>query len=335
MLKIAVWYDNHSTGRNDGNPLYLTAFLKRAQRYIDEIFELSVNHDLDRYFNTDSDPQAKKFAEWFVREFGTGFRCFHLVPFNYKGEYGKFDLNIWVDWGEDGLKNILSYDVEWPESPVVYWASDTHLGYDYRLMRAKQSDIVFCAQSRAVQEFKRDGVEEFVLPHSVEPFAYPKFNLASKKHDICFVGHVNNEKRMNVLDRMFGEFPNFFYGQRRFEDAARKYAESKIVLNPAMLDDLNMRCFEVMASGAFLLTDDIPMIHDYFEDKKHLVLYRNLDEAVQLARFYLEHDEERERIAKQGYEYVIGNHTFYHRILKMFQTVKEKEIFKCQATQVS
>lgn len=33
-----------------------------------------------------------------------------------------------------------------------------------------------------------------------------------------------------------------------------------------MLDDLNMRTFEVMASGSFLLTNWIPTIEEFFED---------------------------------------------------------------------
>ena len=38
------------------------------------------------------------------------------------------------------------------------------------------------------------------------------------------------------------------------EEAAEVYAASKIVLNQNIKDDLNMRTFEVMGSGAFLLT---------------------------------------------------------------------------------
>src|SRR6185295_12681796 len=112
----------------------------------------------------------------------------------------------------------------------------------------------------------------------------------------------------------FSEFPNFYYGQQLFEQAAQKFSESKIVFNISMLDDLNMRTFEVMGTGSFLLTNWIPTIEELFEDGKHLVLYRSLDEMVDKAKYYLAHDEERERIAQAGYEEVIRKHKIQDRM---------------------
>jgi len=240
-----------------------------------------------------------------------------LNPTGDYAPYGPYDLNFWIDWGEDALKGILPYEPVFPDKPVAYWTSDTHLGYDYRLATAKKADFVFCAQKRAVEEFKRDGVESVWLPHAVEPLAYPRQLLLTKKYDIGFVGHVNNEKRIDALDRMFREFPNFYYGQARFEDAARKFGESKIAFNVSHLDDINMRTFEVMATRTMLLTEWVPTIEELFEDRKHLVLYRDLDEAVDLARYYLNHDEEREKIAQAGYEHVLAHHTIDHRVRTM------------------
>jgi spore maturation protein CgeB len=55
-------------------------------------------------------------------------------------------------------------------------------------------------------------------------------------------------------------------------------------------------------------------LKSFFEDGKHLVLYRSLDEMVDKAKYYIEHDEEREKIAQAGYEHVIANHTIQHRV---------------------
>jgi hypothetical protein len=199
----------------------------------------------------------------------------HLRPYGEVKTFGEHDLNIWVDWGEDGLKGLLPYEPFECPKPMAYWASDTHLGYDYRLSMAKKADWVFCAQKRAVEEMKRDGIANPVwLPHAVEPLAYPKFNFASKKYDVCFVGHVNSQNRIDALDRLFKEFPNFYYGQKRFEKAAEIYGQSKIVFNIAMLDDINMRTFEGMATGSLLLTNWLPTMEELFEDGKHCVLYR-------------------------------------------------------------
>jgi len=264
------------------------------------------------------DESAERVARKLLEKYGETIEIDHLLPTGEINAYGKYDLNLDVDWGEDGLTSILPYTPIRPAHPILVWNSDTHLGYDYRLKKSLDADYVFCAQKRACEEMARDGVKNPIwLPHAVEPLAYPKFDLATKKYDICFVGNVNSANRLNALDALFKNIPNFYYGQRRFDDAARKFAESKIAFNIHMLDDLNMRDFEIMATGTMLLTNWIPTIEEVFKDGHDLVLYRTEEEMVEKAKYYIEHDDEREKIAKAGYEKVIAEHTIIHRVEKM------------------
>lgn len=319
MLRIGNWYESR-LGRNDGNPLYVTACLKRLQYYGNLLAGRGDDDGLKSWF-TGEDPAAKAAAEELFAQYGETIQADHFYPTGETKPFGTYDLNFHIDWGEDGLTGVLPYTPLDTPKPMAYWASDTHLGYDYRLGMAKKADFAFCAQKQAVEDMKRDGVDNPIwLPHAVEPMAYPKFDLASKKYDVCFVGHVNSRNRLDALDRLFREFPNFYYGQQLFENAARKFAESKIVFNIHMRDDINMRDFEVMSSGSFLLTNWIPTIEELFEDGKHLVLYRSEEEMVDKAKYYLAHDEEREKIAQAGHEEVMAKHTILHRVMKMLHT---------------
>jgi glycosyltransferase involved in cell wall biosynthesis len=271
------------TGRNDGNPLYVWNDLKKRQ----------------------------------------GIEVVHLAPKEDIKLFGKFDANIWVDWGEDGLKPFMPYEMVLPERPRIYWASDTHIGYDYRLETAKKFDHVFVAQKKAVEDFKRDGVEAEWLPHAFEPQAYPYQTMPLKEFDVCFVGHINNDKRLDFLDHMFKKFPNFFYGQRLFERAAEAYGRSKINLNIAHSDDVNMRVFEIMGSGGFLLTEYVPSLEELFKNRKHLVWYKDLDEAVDMATYYIHNDEARQKIAEEGYREVLKNHTITKRVDRMIEVINQ------------
>ncbi len=322
MLRIANYFESR-LGRNDGNPLYVQACLKRMQYYVALFGGFGQNMDLLSWFaDTKLDPLAEKSAKQLWEREKQLLEVDHIYPTGDLSPFGTYDLNIHVDWGEDGLTGILPYTPIDTPHPMAYWASDTHIlngkpgdSYPYRLATARKADFVFCAQKRAVDEMKRDGIPNPIwLPHAFEPQAYPKFDLLTKKYDICFVGHVNTRNREDALDRMFSEFPNFYYGQQLFEAAARKYAESKISFNISMEDDLIMRVFEVMGTGSFLLTNWVPTIEEVFEDGKHLVLYRSLDEAVDKARYYLKHEDERQAIAQAGYEHVIKNHTIQNRV---------------------
>lgn len=323
MLRIANFYESR-LGRNDGNPLYVTACLKRMQHYGNVLSGRGVDESLGSWFTTgELDPRAEAAAKALWDSDKESIECDHFYPTGDLKPYGQYDLNIHVDWGEDGLTGVLPYQPIQTPKPMAYWASDTHindLSYGYRLETAKKADYVFCAQKRAVNEFKENGIANPIwLPHAVEPLAYPKFDLATKRYDVCFVGHVNSRNRVDALDRLFAEFPNFYYGQQLFEAAARKYAESKVCFNISMTDDINMRTFEVMASGSFLLTNWIPTIEELFVDGKHLVLYKTFDEMVDKIKYYLRHDDERERIAQAGYEEVMARHTIQHRVNRILE----------------
>jgi hypothetical protein len=328
MFRIAIYYENR-LGRNDGNPLYVLACLKRMQYYVGLCAGLGPNQELTNFFaDGKGDLLAHASAQAFWDKEHQILEVDHLIPHGDLKPFGTYDLNIHVDWGEDGLTGILPYTPLDTPHPMALWASDTHLGYDYRFSTASRADFVFCAQKAGAERMKEDGIKNPIwLPHAFEPQAYPKGELATKKYDFCFVGHINSKNREDALDRMFREFPNFYYGQQLFEGAARKYAESRIVFNIAMKEDLNMRVFETLGTGSFLLTDWVPSIDELFEDGKHFVLYRSLDEAVDKARYYLAHDEEREKIAQAGYEEVIKNHTIQKRvdvILNEFLHSREK-----------
>lgn len=248
----------------------------------------------------------------------------HFVPNGDWNNWGSFDYHFWVDWGEDALMPQLPYVPMSPPKPNIYIVSDTHLGYDYRLLRARDFDWVFCNQMRAAEEFIRDGIPKdrcLWLPHAAEPKAYPKKD-SIKKFDVSFVGNVGNWDRVDFLDRMFKEFPNFFYGKRLFEEAADIYSTSKIVLNISIKDDINMRVFEALATGSFLLTNELTTLPHLFQDGVHLVTYKNHDDAVEKAKYYLDHDEEREKIAEAGYREFIGKHTYEHRLRTVLDIVQ-------------
>ena len=284
-MKIAMFYDTRP-GRNDGPPLYWRHALE------------TLGHQVVR-FTSQNEPLG----------------------------HGEFDLYLWIDWGEDALTGILPYK---PISmkdhhPSAYVASDTHLGFEYRLEKAKEFDYVFCNQERAVREFGERGVEARWLPHAVEPRAYPNKPECIKKYDVGFVGFVTFEKRADALDRIYREFPNFFYGQRLFEEAAEVYRKSRIVFNTSAEDDVNMRLFEVLATGSFLLTENVPTIGDFgLIDGQHFVSYLDLDDAVAKAMYFIKYEDKREKIAKDGMEAVLAGHTYQHRAKEVLNIIIPK-----------
>lgn len=259
--------------------------------------------------------------------FGKG-SAVHLLPNGDWGNNGKFDVNFWVDWGDDALMPNLPYKPVVPPSPNVYVCSDAHLGYDYRLDLARKFDWVFCNQLRACEEFIKEGLSPercIWLPHAVEPIAYPQKDMI-KKYDVSFIGNVGSWNRVDFLDRMFKEFPNFIYGKKLFEEAAEAFCSSKIVLNISIKDDINMRVFEALATKSLLLTNELPTLPYLFKDGEHFVTYKDNDDAVKKARYYLEHEDEAAKIAEAGYKEVMAKHTYTHRLKSVLEILKKFEV---------
>lgn len=87
-----------------------------------------------------------------------------------------------------------------------------------------------------------------------------------------------------------------------------------------------MRVFEVMACGSFLLTNKIKGngFDELFTDRKDLVVYKNNKEMLELIEYYLKNEEERKKIADNGYQLMINKHTYSHRAQSMLDYITLK-----------
>lgn len=299
--RVAIYYwVLEATGmRNDGPPLYINYNLRKLLNGCEtqeEVKENMSNQEMN------------------VRR---------LQPYGDVSRFGSYDLHILVDHGEDALGVPL--DFSYPH-PNAYWVSDTHLGYDYRLWRAKKFDYVFCAQKRAMDEFIRDGIDPkkvFWLPHAAEIDVYRPISIVNR-WDWCFIGHLNSSHRIELLDRFIKRWPlgdkgymgwreNDSLGRNVLDDANKKYNQSKIIVSDSIKDDINMRTFEALAAKRCFLTNEIPTLSELFIPGKHLRTYTSIDEAIERADELIGNDQERNEMADEGYKEVISKHTYMHR----------------------
>ena len=99
------------------------------------------------------------------------------------------------------------------------------------------------------------------------------------------------------------------------------FAASKINLNittPNIEDGIPLRVFDVLSAGGFLMTDYRPGLEKLFDIGKDLVVYDGINDLANKARYYLQHDKERELIAASGFDKLQKLHTYKHRIQAMF-----------------
>ena len=99
---------------------------------------------------------------------------------------------------------------------------------------------------------------------------------------------------------------------------------SKLNLNPTLKSiqsGIPLRALDIMGAGGVLLSNFQPELAEYFEDGQDLILYSSMEEAVDKASYYLQHDELRKILAENGYRKVKEFFTYPDRIQKMLETV--------------
>ena len=202
---------------------------------------------------------------------------------------------------------------------------DSHLHFDiWHKELAKTFDFVFFAQKKYVQKMKREKSKNvFYLPWACDPHIHKNLNL-KRDYNIGFVGTFNNlhnPKRtivFAILKKMFkAKIAQKTYGK----DLAKIYSSTKIGINISTGSDLNPRTFEIMASGALLITDPQDNMNSFFENKKHLVIYNHLFEVPLLIKQYLKNEQERSKIAKRGQKEVRTKHTYDLRAKRLMADI--------------
>lgn len=94
---------------------------------------------------------------------------------------------------------------------------------------------------------------------------------------------------------------------------------AKIVINITRSDfygaetGVNLRIFEALASGCFLLTDYCEEVAELFIPGVEIETFRSAEELRQKVAYYLAHEVERETIARQGHERFLKEYTWQAR----------------------
>ena len=92
------------------------------------------------------------------------------------------------------------------------------------------------------------------------------------------------------------------------------------------LDSLNLRVFELCASGAFQLVRAHKALNRCFEIGSEIEVFDGVEEAADKIRFFRDHTEARERIARAGLERARRDHTMAVRVREVISTLGENGV---------
>jgi len=146
----------------------------------------------------------------------------------------------------------------------------------------------------------------FFFPGFRNRFEAPIF-LGNKQRLVTFIGQTGkfHPLRTKILEQVKSKgFPLLIQSASQ-EQSAAIYAHSLISINISLNAELNMRFFEVLAAGGFLLTDRISSYTGYdmvFQEGRDFVFFENADDLCEKIDHYLKHPEQALKIARNGFK---------------------------------
>lgn len=197
-------------------------------------------------------------------------------------------------------------------------------------------DLALTAAPECVDWYLKEGCPAIFFPEaSDEEIFHPTPNLP-KVHDVSFVGGrygireeiVKLLRGAGIQVTIFGS--GWGNGRIDIEAVPSLFAQSKIVLGVGTVGHctnfyaLKMRDFDGPMSGSCYITHDNSDLHMLYEVGKEIVTYRTAGECVEKISYYLQHDMEREEIAKAGHRRASREHSWGKRFGELFERVRYK-----------
>ena len=210
---------------------------------------------------------------------------------------------------------------------TAWYGIDTHMNYEKHLRISRLFDVTLVAQKEYVIRLISDGIRQVIwLPLGFEPSLHPSVEL-ERIYDIGYVGS-NNAQMHPARHRMLGAlekfFPKMWSGMATPQEMGKIYAQSKLVFNKSVNNDLNMRYFEAMGAGAVLITDPILAngLEDLFIEGEHFLSYKNEENLLQIIDGLLKEPERIQSLGRAARKVVIERHTYHIRAIEMIKILK-------------
>ncbi|MEA2236559.1 MAG: hypothetical protein QOC81_1283 [Thermoanaerobaculia bacterium] len=224
----------------------------------------------------------------------------------------------------------LPEGIEQVDAPTAVFHIDTYVTPERRMRWSALYDYAFVFHPGYDEQFRAAGISGVrLLPHAAERDLFDRPET-DRRFDVGWVG-VTGRSIYGSRDRIVAALQSRFTmndTSRRYtpEEMADIYCASKIVVNVSRDDfpqDANMRCFEAMAAGALLITKSPSELTALgFEEGSHFIGYREPDEVSGIVAHWLEHDSEREAIARRARNLVLTEHTYDTRVATILETVR-------------
>lgn len=124
-----------------------------------------------------------------------------------------------------------------------------------------------------------------------------------------------HEDKQKIADTFALTIPDTaIHGYLPYKDSFSVYAETQIVIGVQnALDQVSQRTFEILGSGACMLTSRTPAMEQLFTDGMEVLMSSSAEETLAKVEAYLQQPQACMKIGAQARKKVLATHTYHHR----------------------
>ncbi len=212
----------------------------------------------------------------------------------------------------------------------------------YHSELAKVVDYIYISNKSHIKTNEEKGLRNFkYMPCPTDPDVF-KYHKSPKVYDVVFVGNNNQASRLPLLKKLAGLFNLKVFGCG-WEETGLNFGNpvygkefskicGKAKINIGILDTqwthletyFSNRLINTLATGSFYIQRYTQGLEKVFANRRHLVWYTNDNELIELIKYYLVNEKEREEIAAEGQRQVCQNYTYEKSVKRIIEETEQK-----------
>lgn len=250
---------------------------------------------------------------------------------------------------QDQLEKQTINQISKTKTITLNWFCDDTWRFDnFSKYWAPNYNWVVTTDSEVVKKYHQIGYKNVIASNwGFNHHSYSPPEKINYRYDISFIGqpHGYRKKYLNYLKAKgikvdcWGQgWPN---GRLDFKQMYDVFSHSRININftgtsrqtqgingilrrlglVKPIRQMKARLFEVPGSGGFLLTEEINGLDKFFNLGKEMATFSNKKDLLSKVNYFLQHDSERETIAKNGRKRVLKDHTYEKRLSNLVKII--------------
>ena len=231
--------------------------------------------------------------------------------------------------------------------PVVMYYDDCIRGsrrsFEQVVRQGRLADIMYLTNRGEIARYRDLGVNARFITGGCDPGEHHLIDSPDPLYqsDVAFIGKPNTPERVEFMQALTKQFDLKLWGSGWQKYGLRAVATdvytaeyrqicagSKVILgwnvDPTVELYFSNRTWYTLGCGGFLLTAYSPGLEEIFGRGKELDWFESIEECCDKISYYLQHDEERRKIAAAGYRLAHGQYSYDAMVNRIAAEVRQE-----------